>query len=210
MLLVDGRWYTCRPMARDTSELTSFLTIVGRVCQARALAVWVPVDDELQLVGDWQLEHSLYDLLRTTWAQVADELSAGRRLTLGVEVTLHPLLARDGALIGVLQYVGASPNDGARRRYLDESLTALGPMLSKDRPASARARRVLPHVALDLDGPPETLDRRAYAVWLERCGWDVTQAAAILGITRQALYDRLESMGLTRAVVRGRIGESKG
>jgi Bacterial regulatory protein, Fis family len=197
-------------MARDAPELTSFLTIVGRVCQARALAVWVPVDDELQLVGDWQLEHPLYDLLRTTWTQVADELSAGRRLTLGVEVTLYPMLAREDGLIGVLQYVGAFPHAGARRHYLEESLTALARMLSKDRPASVQARRVLPHVALDLDGPAETLDRRAYAVWLERCGWDVTQASAILGITRQALYDRLESMGLTRTDVRGRLDESKG
>lgn len=198
-------------MTRDTSELGSLLTILGRVCQARALAVWIPADDQLQLVGDWRLEHSLVEWMRRMWAEVAAELHAGRRLTLRVEVTLHPLLARDGSLVGVLQHLGPLPASGVRRDYLDESLVDIARMLVSDRPAGVQAQRVLPRlVPFDFRGSPDAFDRHAYGAWLERCGWDITHAAAILGITRQALYDRMEFLGLARPTWRDRPDETDG
>ncbi len=197
-------------MARDISELTSLLTILGRICQARALAVWTPIDGQLQLVADWRLEHSLVEWLRRTWVDVETKLHAGQRLTLAVDVTLHPLLARDGGLVGLVQHVGPLPSAGARRDYLDETLLSIARILTQDRPAGMQAHRMLALAPFDLRASHDTFNRQAYGAWLERCGWDITQAAAILGITRQALYDRLDGLGLARLTSREPVDEPEG
>lgn len=190
--------------------LSPLLTNLGEVCRARALAVWVPLEDGLELVGDWHLDQRLYDLLRRRWEASLAVLRAGRRVTLEAEVEMLPLLALDGALLGVVQYVGLLPDGGARRVFLEEALTRFATLLANPLPASVEAEGLLALVPFDLEGDAEEVERRTYAELLERCGWDVTLAAHVLGMTRQALYDRMEELCLVRPTARLRPRGSEG
>ena len=195
-------------MARNASELISLLTALGRVCEARAIAAWAVADGHLQLVGDWQLEQSLFDMLRLAWENLAPELGAGQRLTIHPEVVLQPLMGCDGTLIGVMQYVGPAPSDDVRQQLFSETATAAAALLEAERPPGRKARRIVSLVPVDFDGQLNDVERRGYGDCLERCGWDVSVAAACFGMTRQALYDRMQALGLTRRPWRTR-GEEK-
>lgn len=178
--------------------LSAQLTNLGEVCGAQALALWIPLEDRLELVADWRLDQPLYDLLRRRWESSATDLCAGRRVTLGAHVFVLPLLAPDGALSGAVQYVGSLPEGGARRVFLEESLTRFARLLANPLPPTVAAEGLLTLVPFDLEGDAEDVERRIYVERLERCGWDITLAAEALGMTRQALYVCIEELGLTR------------
>jgi hypothetical protein len=197
-------------MERDLPVLTNLLTSTGRLCEARAVAVWEPVEDQLHLVADWRLDQPLIDLLRSAWREFERELRAGRRVTLPPDVLLLPLLSRDGTLLGVLQYVGAPLPVGPRQSLLDETAQDVQELLATTLPPAARTQRMLPLLAVDLDGEPDTLTRRTYGALVERCGGDVSAAAAMLAMARSMFYDRMDACGWLRWKPRKRADESGG
>lgn len=189
-------------MAAVHPRVTASLTHLGDVCCARALALWVPAEDRLALIGAWRFEPPLAEAFPRRWGSSAAELRAGRRVQLAEDDVVLPLLGRAGTLLGVLQYVGALPEGGARRIFLGETLAHLVTLLTAHSPAVAETERLLALVPFDLEGDDADLERRTYARMLERCGWDVTDAAALLGVTRQTLYERFRQLELDRPPTR--------
>lgn len=197
-------------MERDLPVLTSLLTSLGRLCEAQAVAVWELVEDQLRLVADWQLDQPAFDLLRRGFEEFERELQAGRPVAPRSDVLLLPLLARDGRLLGVLHYVGTPLPAGPRQRLLDETAEDVKALLVTTLPPEAGTRRMRSLLSVDLDGEPDTLTRRAYGALVERCGGDVSAAAAMLAMARSMFYDRMDACGLSRWKPRKRSGESGG
>lgn len=197
-------------MERDLPVLTSLLTSLGKLCEARAVAVWEPGEDQLHLVADWQLDQPLLDLLRRGWRAFERELRDGRRAMLQPDVLLLPLLARDATLLGVLQYVGTPLPAGPKQLLLDETAEDVKALLAATLPPAARTPRMLPLLSVDLDGEPDTLTRRTYGALVERCGGDVSAAAAMLAMARSMFYDRMDACGLLRWKPRKRTDETGG
>jgi Bacterial regulatory protein, Fis family len=190
-------WYTHRWMARCNALINSLLTHLGEVCRADALGVWGPHEDGPRLLGDWCIEQRLYDLLQARWMSVERDVRSGRRALLAARTTALPLL-RHGVFLGALLYVGDVPERGAERALLDETIARLAEVLGAPQVDLHEADWLVPELPLDLEGAREEFERHYYADLLERSGWDLSRTAALLRLTRQALYDRLELLGLTR------------
>lgn len=188
--------YTPRMLA-VTPVLVDLLTSLGDVCRAEAVALWVPVDERLDLIADWRLDQHLYDLLRQHDLSSA-ELRVGRRVEVMPNVTALPLLGPEGSLLGVLQYVGTLPDRDARRIFLDHTMTRLAAILGDALPPTREGTHLLTLVAYDFVSDVDSLEHRTYLEFLENCGWDVSMVASALELTRQALYDRLEALNLVR------------
>lgn len=167
------------------------------MCGAEALALWIPLQDGLILAADWRLDPTHDDLVRGNWARVRADVGAGRRLRLAEDVTLIPLL-NAGVTLGAVAYVGALPAAGARRVFFEETLSRLARLLAAPLSQDALDEGLASLVPFDLEGDVEAVERRSYSRLLLRCGWDVTLAAASLGITRQSFYERLEELDLLR------------
>jgi hypothetical protein len=184
-------------MLAVTPVLADLLTSLGNVCRADAVALWVPVDDRLDLVADWRLDQGLYDLLRQHDLRSA-ELRVGRRVEVTPNVTALPILGLEGSLLGVLQYVGTLPDRDARRVFLDHSMTRLAAILADALPPTREGTQLLTLVGYDFVSELDGLERRTYMEFLESCGWDVSLVASVLELPRQALYDLLEALNLVR------------
>jgi len=197
-------------MERDLSVLASLLTSTGRLCEARAMAVWEPVEDQLHLLADWQLDQPLFDLVRRGWRELERELRAGRQVMPRPDVLLLPLLARDGTLLGVLHYAGTPLPAGPKQALLNETAEDVKELLASTLPPEATTRRMRPLLPVDLDGEPDTFTRRTYGALVERCGGDVSAAAALLAMARSMFYDRMDACGLSRWKRPKRSGEAGG
>lgn len=185
--------------------LSSLLTNLGEICHARSLVLWAPLDDTLELVANWRLDRSLYDCFMRRWPEDASSLRAGRHATLEPDGRVVPLLDETGTLVAVFLYAGAFPDGGPRRLYLDDALATIATLAADPVATPVKPDPSMDFVPLDVepedeDDDVQTVERRGYADLLQRCGWDVTSAADVLGMTRQALYDRLEELRLKRPV----------
>ena len=198
-LVVSKRaWYTHRWMTRLILALTSLLTHLAHVCLPEALGVWVPDSDGPRLAGDWRLDQRLYDLMQARWMGIEADARAGRRPLLDTNAQALPLFGRDGTFLGVLLYVGEVPQRGAERTLVEETVAQLAKVLGAPEVDASEVEWLVPTLPLALDGDSEEVERRYYAELLEHAGWDISRSAALLKLTRQALYDRLEALGLAR------------
>ncbi len=184
-------------MTRRNAMLNSLLTHLGEVCRAEALGVWAHDEDGPRLLGDWRIEQRVYDLLQARWMTVERDARAGRRAKLDGRATVLPLL-KHGSFLGMLLYVGDVPERGAERALLDETIARLLDVVGTPQLDPHEVDWLVPELPLDLEGAREEFERHYYADLLERCGWDVSRTAAVLRLTRQALHDRLELLGLAR------------
>lgn len=183
-------------MLTVTPVLVGMLTNLGEVCRADALALWIPLDDRLDLVADWRLDQRLYDLLQGTLDLTA--LRVGRVVQAEAGVAALPVLGADGTLVAILQYVGVLPDQGVRWVFLHDTMKRLATVLGDALPHTAEGASLLNLVPCDLVGESQELERRTYMDFLERCGWDVSLAASALEMTRQALYDLMCELDLAR------------
>ena len=191
-------WYTHVRMAPVYPLLSELLTSVGIVCRADALAVYTTESGRPCLAADWRLDQRLYDLLVSHWQQAKAQLQTGRRVALDSSATALPILGRAGQLLGVMVYVGSLPHGGARRIFLDESLSRAGLLLANPTAPVVRTEHCSTLVPFDLADDPDELERQAYEELLDRCGWHVSHIARLLHMTRQAFYVQLEKVGLSR------------
>jgi hypothetical protein len=190
--------YTQIEMADVNPLLADLLANLGEVCRASAIAVWVPVQERVVLQADWRLDQRLYDLLPPAWLDRRGELRAGQHVKLPKDVEIVPIVARDRGLVGVFQYAGPFPTAGARRVFLDETLIHVGELLTRPLPPTVAIDHPGGLLPFDIESDPDEIERRAYSELLSRCGWDVTLAAGALDMQRQAFYNLLEAIGITR------------
>lgn len=183
-------------MECDRATLTSILTGLGRLTEARAVAVWEYVECQLQLVADWQLDHELFDALRRGWRTCQAELCAGQHSLWRPDVLLVPLHVSGGPLLGVLQYVGTLPLPSEKQFLLDEAAEDLRADFATARPAARRPESWRSMLAVDIAGEVDEVKRRAYRTLVERCGGDVSHAAQTLDMARSAFYSRLNECGI--------------
>lgn len=179
--------------------MSNTLTEVGIVCRARAVILWACAEECLDLVCDWRLSQSLFNLMHLHWADAAVELREGRRVELPDEqVVLIPLMGRQHRLVGVLQYAGRPPESDWRRDLLAEAMATLTTSLEDGPPAVDPEAFTVALAHIERHGGVEELERRFYSRLLRRHGWNVALLAKVLGLARQTLHNRLKALGLER------------
>ncbi len=179
--------------------LNDLLANVGELCRARAVAVWALTEDGIAICADWRLDRRSRELLAHTWDEVvSEELRVHGRGSVAPDIALFALRTPNRATVGVLQYVGDLPTAGARVVFLDETITRVAEWLAGSMCSAAPpvCRETL--LPFEVENDAEEWERRTYRELLDRCGWDVTLAASALEMPRQAFYELLDGLGITR------------
>lgn len=183
--------------------MANTLAELGVVSRARAVVLWSYTDERLDLVCDWRLNQSLFNMMHLHWPDVAVELREGRRVTLDdQDVVLIPLMGHGYRLVGVLQHAGPLPEAGARHKLVDEIAEVLTEALQDGPPPVEPEAFTVPLPHVERRGGIEDVERHIYSRLLLRHGWNVTLLAKVLGIARQTLQNRLAALQI------GRPGES--
>jgi hypothetical protein len=184
--------------------------------QARVL-LWEACAGEVRLVGTHRCRDTDVEAALATWRTKWRRLQAGAVVHMP-DATYHPVRTPDGELLGFVQSVGgASVNAEAPevQGYVEFQLGALAVALagpaSDPTPelhdvaalAAAAAQRVgTPARApalmvLATDDADDTVRAKTVAA-LARCGWNASEAARYLGITRQTVWRRMKRHAIPR------------
>lgn len=176
--------------------------------QARVL-LWEVRSGEAHLVSTCRCRESDFEdalaMWRTKWRRLQSGFSVHEH-----DAVYHPVRTQDGRLLAFVQAVAGASAENQEpevQAYVECKLRALGASLAGpavdpepefDEPepagavAGARRSKLAPAVmVLATDDSQETVRSKTVAA-LVRCGWNVSKAARVLGITRQSVWRRMQ------------------
>lgn len=165
-------------------------------CGARICAAWRRAGQRMHLVLGRPIHSYLLGAAEGVWSEARDALERGQTVR-EAGGAFVPLLDGGGACVGLL----ALDVDLAQADMTQRSFTAT--VLDNIRQAvvdSGAQERVWPLDPSTLaDGDAfERLERAQLVTALEHCGWNVSWAARELGVTKQALYRRMQKHTVAR------------
>lgn len=167
--------------------LSAYLDALVELCEAKTGAVFAVSADRPVLAVSVRMSQAAFDLVNLAWGVKRNALETGGivRGELGGVLAL----LREAGMVGVL-YLDNVPDtwDPYQRRTLDLV-------------ADLVAQRTAPGPALArLD--PDTIKREQVVQALRRAAGNVARAARLLGISRQAFYNRAGGAGIDPAKFR--------
>lgn len=177
---------------------------LGRAAGASVCALFIPRQQAgLALVCQESLDQVALDIAHGAWARRREDFEAGRAARYGQALVL-PLF--DGPrLVGIGYFNPAGdafPDEEARA---DTALVAA--RLAQVRPAGGYSS----YAATGLSGPDAIDDvfRDQLAVILDGAEGNVSMAARQVGLTRQALYNRADKLGVDLSTFRKRRARTR-
>ena len=164
-------------------------------CGARICAAWRREAQRLHLVLGRPVNSYLLGAAEGVWSEARDALERGETVP-EAGGAFVPLLDDQGGCVGLLALdVHPEPADAARRTFVAAMVDSIRQAVVD----SGSQERVWP---LDptLAGADtfERLERAQLVTALEHCDWNVSWAARALGVTKQALYRRMQKHTVVR------------
>lgn len=189
MDLAETRDLLARLSARAPRQaVDTLLEFLALEHSARLAALFRPEDDVLKLFGARALDQHAIDWAQRSWTQAGEQLARGSAFQDGGHV-LVPIM-RGPSLIALL--------------YLETPVVHHEVVLDVEGTLAAailRAGTFSPPSPIDdyLETTPEPeIARRKMVLLCERHEWNLSRVARALGLSRQGIYRRLETLGITR------------